>query len=109
MKIIRNPKSISRQTYWLTLLLVMICLRPAVAGDRASANTASKNQAIAAIRIVDQHGRQVPSGKPDLGSQIFDVTVGPVGDEFTFRPDMINIGVGDTVRWTWASDFHSVT
>jgi plastocyanin len=24
-------------------------------------------------------------------------------------PDTVNIRVGDTVRWTWESDFHSVT
>ena len=37
------------------------------------------------------------------------MTVGPVGNELTFAPNMINIGVGDTVRWTWASNNHSVT
>lgn len=44
-----------------------------------------------------------------MGSQIFDVIVGPEENEFTFKPDTVNIRVGDTVRWTWASDFHSVT
>jgi plastocyanin len=68
-----------------------------------------ENQKIAAIRIIDQYGQQVPSGKRDVGGQIFDATVGPKGNEFTFNPDMVNIRVGDTVRWTWASDFHSVT
>ena len=57
----------------------------------------------------DQHGRQAVSGKRDVGNQIFDVTVGPIGNEFTFDPDTATIRVGDTVRWTWASDFHSVT
>jgi len=37
------------------------------------------------------------------------VTVGPLENEFTFVPDTVNIRVGDTVRWTWESDFHSVT
>ena len=110
MKIIGESNAISRQTYRLTLLLlVLICLRPAIAGDRASTNIAPQNQTIAAIRIVDKYGRQAPGGKRDVASQIFDVTVGPKSDEFTFMPDTINIGVGDTVRWTWATDFHSVT
>jgi plastocyanin len=96
MKIIGESNAISRQTYWLTSLLVMVFLWPAAAGDKG-------------IRIVDQYGRQASSGKRDAESQIFDVTVGPIGAEFTFMPDTVNIGVGDTVRWTWASDFHSVT
>src|SRR5262249_29770300 len=66
-------------------------------------------QTTTVIHIVDQYGRQAPSGKRDVGSQIFDVTVGPLENEFTFLPDSVTIGVGDTVRWTWASDFHSVT
>ena len=66
-------------------------------------------QTVAAIRIFDQYGRQVPSGKRDVGSQTIDVTVGPLENEFSFMPDTVNIRVGDTVRWTWASDFHSVT
>ena len=37
------------------------------------------------------------------------MTVGPKENEFTFMPDTVNISVGDTVRWTWESDFHSVT
>jgi plastocyanin len=28
---------------------------------------------------------------------------------FVFSPDTVNIAVGDTVRWTWASNNHSVT
>ena len=37
------------------------------------------------------------------------MTVGPLENEFTFVPDTVNISVGDTVRWTWESDSHSVT
>jgi plastocyanin len=43
------------------------------------------------------------------GSQVFDVAVGPVGNKLRFVPDTLNISVGDTVRWTWGSDNHSVT
>ena len=62
-----------------------------------------------AIRIIDQHGRQVPSGRRLTGSQVFDVAVGPSGNKIRFVPDTLNISVGDTVRWTWGSDDHSVT
>src|SRR5215467_14781268 len=109
MKIIQSFNAISRRTFWLTSLLVIVSLWPAVAGDTASVNGTTGIQRIAAIRILDQYGRQAPGGKRTVGGQIFDVTVGPVGNELTFDPDTINIGVGDTVRWTWASNSHSVT
>jgi plastocyanin len=60
------------------------------------------------ISIYDQNGRLAPNAEPSATSQIFDVTVGP-GGSLTFSPNSINIAVGDTVRWTWQSDFHSVT
>lgn len=109
MKTIGQSTEISQQIGWLTYLIAMVCLWPAVTGETASADTTQENHAIAMIRIVDQYGRQAPSGKRDVGSQIFDVTVGPLENEFTFMPDSVTISVGDTVRWTWASDFHSVT
>lgn len=109
MKNIEKLNAVSRQTFWLTLMLSTVCLWPVVAAHTASAGITPEKQTIAAIRIIDQYGHQAASGKRDVGSQIFDVTVGPVGNEFTFKPDTVNIRVGDTVRWTWASDFHSVT
>lgn len=39
-------------------------------------------------------------------AQIFDVVVGPNGVR-VFAPSSVNISVGDTVRWTWASDNHN--
>src|SRR5262245_48258296 len=108
MKKIGQSNTVSRKAYRLTWLVASILLWAAGGGDPASAGTSSDNQATA-IRIVDRYGRQIASGKRDVGSQIFDVIVGPVGSEFTFKPDTANIRVGDTVRWTWASDFHSVT
>ena len=109
MKTIRESNAIPQQTRWLTLLLAMVFVWSAKAGDTPGADAIPENHAIAAIRIVDQYGRQAVSGKRYVGNEIFDVTVGPVGNEFTFAPDTVNIGVGDTVRWTWESDFHSVT
>ena len=109
MKIIRASNAISQQTRWLTLLLAMVFVWPAKAGDTPGADAIPENRAVAGIRIVDQYGRQALSGKRYVGSEVFDVTVGPKGNEFTFMPDTVNISVGDTVRWTWASDSHSVT
>ncbi len=109
MKIIRESHAISQQTRWLTLLLAMVFVWPAKAGDTPNADAIPENRAIAGIRIVDQYGGQALSGKRYAGTEVFDVTVGPKGNEFTFVPDTVNISVGDTVRWTWASDFHSVT
>src|SRR5215475_7900695 len=109
MKVIRESNAISQQTVWLTLLLAMVCLLPAKVGDIARADAIPENHAVALIRIVDQYGRQAPTGKRYVGSEVFDVAVGPIGNEFSFVPDTVNISVGDTVRWTWESDFHTVT
>ena len=91
------------------MLLATASPWPAKADDTMGADATPQYRKIAAIRIVDQNGRQAVSGKRDVGSQIFDVTVGPTGNEFTFEPDTVTIRAGDTMRWTWASDFHSVT
>jgi plastocyanin len=45
---------------------------------------------------------------PVQASQTWDVAVGPNGT-LTFSPSTVNIAVGDTVRWTWASSGHTVT
>jgi plastocyanin len=91
------------------MLLAMACLSPAEPGDQRGVGVTAERHPAAAIRIVDQYGRQPASGKRYAGGGIFDVTVGPVGNEFSFVPDTINVSVGDTVRWTWESDFHTVT
>jgi len=109
MKVIGKPNPVSRQICWLMLLLALVCLRPAKADNATAADVTQHYHMITAMRIVDQYGRQAPTGKRDVGSQAFDVTVGPVGNKFSFVPDTVNIRVGDTVRWTWESDSHSVT
>jgi plastocyanin len=78
----------------------MLFLPAAKSGDK---------QAVTPLRIVDQYGRRVPSGMRSAGGTIFDVAVGPAGNKIRFVPDTLNITVGDTVRWTWESDDHSVT
>ena len=81
----------------------------AIVSSSVRAGPASQKQAPAtAITILDQNGRPVPNASPSATCQIFDVTVGP-GGVTVFSPDTLNISVGDTVRWTWDSSFHSVS
>src|SRR5439155_3806828 len=108
-QMIAKGKTTAKQKWRLAMLLLTAFTWTAESRNNESSNAAPENRVIAAIRIVDQYGRQAPSGKRDVGSEIFDVTVGPVGNEFSFVPDTVNISVGDTVRWTWESDSHSVT
>jgi hypothetical protein len=86
---IAKPKTTGKQTCQVALLLLTAFTWTAESGNNESDKAAQENRATSTIRIVDQYGRQVPSGKPDVGSQIFDVTVGPQGNEFSFVPDMI--------------------
>jgi plastocyanin len=106
---IGQHKTTAKQTWWLAMLLLTAFTWAAESGNDERRNPAPENGATAAIRIIDQYGHQVQTGKRYSGSEIFDVIVGPKGNEFSFMPDSVNIGVGDTVRWTWESDFHSVT
>jgi plastocyanin len=76
-------------------------------GDEHISVAHQKQTSAHAIHIVDQNGLPAVSGVPSGGGQIFDVAVGKGGDVFV--PDALNISVGDTVRWTWAEDGHSVT
>src|SRR5215468_6894105 len=99
----------AKRTCWVAVLLLTAFTWTAESGSNESNNIAPENRATPVIRVVDQYGRQVPSGKRYVGSEIFDVIVGPLGNEFSFVPDTVNIAVGDTVRWTWESDSHSVT
>jgi plastocyanin len=91
------------------MLLSTLFLSAAKSDDNRSAGTTLEERAVTAVRIVDQYGRQARSGIRGAGSQVFDVTVGPVENEFQFVPDTVNITVGDTVRWTWETNDHSVT
>jgi plastocyanin len=106
----KRSKGRAQRTCWgLALLTAMAFLRTAESDDHRSAGTTGEKQSAPTIRIVDQHGHQVPSGRRLGRGQIFDVVVGPAGNKLRFVPDTLNITVGDTVRWTWGSDFHSVT
>jgi plastocyanin len=52
------------------------------------------------------NGAQATS--PNNTAQTFTVTVGP-GFSTIFSPETLNIRVGDTVHWIWATGTHSVT
>jgi plastocyanin len=89
------------------ICLALLCATPICAhASPITVTTTLKKSDAAVIRIVDPKGRPVPDGVPAPAGQIFDVTVGP---GFAFSPDELNISIGDTVRWTWASGGHSVT
>ena len=37
------------------------------------------------------------------------IKVGPKGSPMTFAPSSLRVKPGDTVKWVWETDFHSVT
>jgi plastocyanin len=109
MTFAKRPNRRAQLTCWLAMLATMAFLPAAESDDQRSTNTIADKRAFPAVRIIDQHGRQVPSGRRLTGSQVFDVAVGPSGNKIRFVPDTLNISEGDTVRSTWGSDAHSVT
>ncbi len=96
----KRSNAVARRICWLVIMAGLAIFSPSEFGAGRAAATA--------ITIVDQNSRPVPNAAPSANSQIFDVTVGPNG-MFQFSPSMVNISVGDTVRWTWGSSNHSVT
>jgi plastocyanin len=90
----------------LATLFVIGFLPQAESRDKHVNTAPQKHHATHVIRIVDQNGRPAVSGVPSGTGQIVDVSVGP---GFAFDPDTVNISVGDTVRWTWAGNSHTVT
>jgi hypothetical protein len=84
---IGKRKTTAKQTWWLATLLLAPFIWAAESGNNEGANEVPENRATAAIRIMDEYGRQAASGKRYVGSETFDVTVGPVGNEFRFVPD----------------------
>jgi plastocyanin len=109
MTFVKRSKRRAQRTCWLAMLAAIAFLPAAESDDNRSAATTRQKPFIPVVRIVDQAGRHVQSGRRLAGSQVFDVAVGPEGDKLRFVPDTLNISVGDTVRWTWGSDSHSVT
>ena len=87
----------------LSTMFAIVSLSQAESGDTMAQQ---QHTPVHDLRIVDQNGRPAVSGMPSGTGQIVDVSVGP---GFVFVPDEVNISVGDTVRWTWAGNSHSVT
>jgi plastocyanin len=102
----KQLSAVVRLTFWMTAMFAMVFLSQAQSGQKRVATTQQKKSTAHEIHIVDQNGNPAVSGVPSGTGQIVDVQVGP---GFTFSPDTVNISVGDTVRWTWAGNGHSVT
>src|SRR5438034_3542419 len=95
-----------RAIFWLGMIFAIVFLVRAESGDRRASMPDTKSAP--PIRIFDQNGQPAINGVPSATSTIVDVTTGG-GNGFQFVPDTVNISVGDTVRWTWATSGHSVT
>ncbi|HEX4535854.1 MAG TPA: plastocyanin/azurin family copper-binding protein [Candidatus Acidoferrum sp.] len=95
-----------RFIFWLAIIFTITFLVRAESGANRTSALPQKQRGAPGIRIVDENGQPAVSGVPSATSTIVDVTVGP---GFSFSPSTVNVSVGDTVRWTWAGDGHSVT
>ena len=93
-----------RSIFWLATMFAIVFLVQAESGDMRTITPRTKSAP--PIRILDQNGQPAVNGVPSPNGAIVDVTVGP---GFVFDPSTVNISVGVTVRWTWVSNFHSVT
>jgi plastocyanin len=103
---VKRLNAVVRLTFCLATMFAMVSLSQAESGDKRLTKTQQKSSANRDIRIMDQNGNPAVSGVPSSTGQIVDVSVGP---GFVFVPDTVNISAGDTVRWTWAGNGHSVT
>jgi len=99
-----TPINAARSRLFLAAVgLAFLCSWPAESFAQGDENSTSRS-----INILDSNGQPVAPNDAPAGGQLFAVTVGPNG-QLRFEPQGLDISVGDTVRWTWASNFHSVT
>jgi plastocyanin len=103
----KRLNTVVKLTFLLATTFAIVFLSQAGLADRHVTKARQKERVAHAITIVDQNGRPAVSGVPSGTGQIVDVAVGQGG--LVFVPDTVNISVGDTVRWTWATNGHSVT
>src|SRR5882724_5989210 len=96
----------ARLSFWVTAIFAIGFLVRAESGQRSAITPHTKSAP--PIRILDQNGQPAVNGIPSPTGAIVPVTVGG-GNGFQFVPDTVNISVGDTVQWTWATNNHSVT
>jgi plastocyanin len=104
----KGSYSAARHICRLIVLFAVAGFSPSEFGREQKAVVLGKKTTATPIVILDQNAHVVPNDRPSATSQIFDVAVGPNGT-FQFSPSTVNISAGDTVRWTWAMGFHSVT
>jgi plastocyanin len=102
----KRPNAAAQIAFLLATTFATVFLSQAEPGDKHVSRT-QKQTSAHAIHILDQNGGLAVNGVPSGGGRIVDVAVGKGGDVFV--PDAVTIFVGDTVRWTWAEDGHSVT
>jgi plastocyanin/N-acetylneuraminic acid mutarotase len=97
-----------RAIFWLGMIFAIVFFVRAEPGDRRMGAPQTVTAPSAPISIVDQNGQPAVNGIPSPTGTTVDVAVGP-NFTFVFDPNIVNISVGDTVRWTWGSSGHSVT
>src|SRR5438552_18959074 len=97
-----------RLIFWMATTFEIVFLVRAESGDKRTIASQTMSAPRAPIQIVDQDGQPAVNGVPSAISTTVNVTVGG-GNGFQFVPATVNISVGDTVQWTWATSFHSVT
>ena len=109
-KILNMKRSNATKRCVLVLMAIsgLATFSGSVFGRGQEAALSQNEQAARGIQILDQNGRPDPGVQPSATSQVVDVSVGPAGNR-VFAPSTVNISVGDTVKWTWASSNHSVT
>src|SRR4030095_2736600 len=105
--IMKQLNAAARIALLLATTFATVFLLQAEPGNKGLRSTQQKRPSAHAIHIVDQNGQPALSGVPSGGGHIVDVAVGKGGGGVV--PDTVTISVGDTVRWTWAEDGHSVT
>src|SRR5262249_37206501 len=96
----------ARLIFWVAVMVAAGFLGRAESGAKPA--TMPNPMSAPPLRIVDQNGRPAVRGVPSATSTTVEVTVAP-GGSLTFDPSTVNISVGDTVRWTWDGNGHSVT
>jgi plastocyanin len=106
-KLMKRLNAVLGLAFSLAMTFALMFSSQAGPSRRHVTTTQQKKYIAHEIHIVDQNGQPAVSAVPSGTGQIFDVAVGV--DGFTFTPSTANIQVGDTVRWTWLSNGHSVT
>jgi plastocyanin len=96
-----------KQDFWQPWSVAAALALLFVGPNRTAADNRRQNgTAEPPIAIFDARGTQVNPGVVSQASHTVDVTVGP---GLIFSPSSVNIVTGDSVRWTWSGNNHTVT